>query len=107
MKTQYRELKEDEICRDLFGQFIRRQNVVKCWRRENESWVIKDDPFIDDWSEADYEILITCLKNTAATGGLLYGFFVGNNLKGFASVESALFGNKEKYLDLTDRKSVV
>ena len=37
-------------------------------------------PFIDDWSEADYEILITCLKNTAATGGLLYGFFDGNNL---------------------------
>ena len=101
METQYRELKEDELCRDLFGQFIRRQNVVKCWRRENESWVIKDDPFIDDWSEADYEILIACLKNTAATGGLLYGFFDGNNLKGFASVESALFGNKEKYLDLT------
>ena len=101
METQYRELTENEICRDLFSQFIRRQNVVKCWRREGGKWVIRDDPFIDDWSEADYGILITCLRNTAATGGIVYGFFHDGKLKGFASVESALFGTAGKYLDLT------
>ena len=64
METHYRELTEKEICRGLFRQFIRRQIVVECWRRENEKWVIRDDPFIDDWSESDYEFLVTCLKNT-------------------------------------------
>lgn len=101
METQYRKLHENEICRDLFGQFIRRQNVEKCWRKEAGKWVIKDAPFIDDWSESDYKILITCLKNTAATDGLVYGFFCNGQLKGFVSVESTLFGAKEKYLDLT------
>lgn len=101
MKTQYRELTENEICRDLFSQFIRRQEVVKCWRRVDGEWVIKDDPFIDDWSEADYGILITCLKNTAATGGFVYGFFCDGKLKGFVSVESDLSGTAGNYLDLT------
>lgn len=101
METQYRKLHENEICRDLFGQFIRRQKVEKCWRKEAGKWVIKDAPFIDDWSESDYKILITCLKNTAATDGLVYGFFCNGQLKGFVSVESTLFGAKEKYLDLT------
>lgn len=101
MEAQYRELTENEICRDLFSHFIRRQKVVKCWRRDGRKWVIKDDPFIDDWSEADYGILIACLKNTAATGGLVYGFFCDGKLKGFASVESALSGTARNYLDLT------
>ena len=30
-----------------------------------------------------------------------FGFFLDNALKGFVSVESSLFGNTEKYLDLT------
>ena len=101
MKIQYRELNENEICRNLFQQFIRRQNVVKCWRREGGQWLIKDAPFIDDWSEADYQVLITCLKNTIATGGFVYGAFCGGVLKGFASVEAALFGSNGEYLDLT------
>lgn len=101
METHYRELTEKEICRDLFRQFIRRQIVVECWRRENGNWVIRDDPFIDDWSESDYEFLVACLKNTIATGGFVYGFFCDGILKGFISVESALFGTVEKYLDLT------
>ncbi len=99
--TQYRTLKEEEICRELFSSFRRRQVVTKCWRRENGAWVIRDDPFVDDWSEADYETLVSCLKNTAATGGVVLAAFVDGALKGFASVEGALFGGENRYLDLT------
>ncbi len=101
MVMQYRKLSVDEICRELFGQFIRRQDVRKCWRKEEGMWVIRDAPFIDDWSEADYRILIACLKNTVRTGGLVYAAFYGDALKGFVSVESDLFGRDEEYLDLT------
>ena len=64
MMIQYRELCEDEIDRELFRGFIRRQNVTKCWRKQEGEWMIKDDPFIDDWSEKDYQTLIVCLKHT-------------------------------------------
>ena len=54
---RYRCLHEDEICRELFKDFIRHQRVTKCWRKEEEAWVIRDVPFIDDWSEEDYQFL--------------------------------------------------
>ncbi len=98
---QYRNINADELCRDLFRDFIRHQNVTKCWRRENGEWVIRDDPFIDDWSEADYQILVSCLQNTIATGGFVYAAFEEQRLKGFISVESALFGGEQRYLDLS------
>lgn len=101
MNIHYRELNENEICRDLFRQFIRRQNVVKCWRKEDNQWKIKDAPFVDDWSEEDYQFLVACLKNTLAAGGMVYGAFCGDALKGFVSVESTFFGSQEEYLDLT------
>lgn len=97
----YRNLNADEICRELFNGFIRHQNVTKCWRRENNEWVIREAPFVDDWTEADYQILISCLKHTVTTGGLVYAAFYNEALKGFVSVESVLFGGAQKYLDLS------
>ena len=72
MEIIYKNLQENEISRELFRHFVRHQTVVKCRRKENGKWIIKDDPFIDDWSEADYKFLVSCLRNTAATGGLVY-----------------------------------
>ncbi|MDE6853331.1 MAG: GNAT family N-acetyltransferase [Lachnospiraceae bacterium] len=98
---EYRTLHADELCRDLFQDFIRHQNVTKCWRKENNKWIIKNAPFVDDWTEADYRTLIACLQNTIATGGFVYAAFDQEKLKGFVSVESDLFGGEQKYLDLS------
>lgn len=98
---EYRNLYAGELCRELFKNFIRHQNVTKCWRRENGKWVIRDDPFVDDWSETDYQTLLSCLRNTLATGGFVHAAFDHGALKGFVSVESTLFGGGQKYLDLS------
>lgn len=98
---QYRELSEKEIDRDLFRPFIRHQEVTKCWRKVEGEWVIRDAPFVDDWSEEDYRTLVSCLRNTAATGGLVYAAFCGGALKGFVSVEPGLFGVRQDYMDLS------
>lgn len=92
-------MNENEICKELFNGFIRHQVVTKCYRREKDKWVIKDDPFIDDWSESEYKILVDCLKNTVRTGGLVCGAFLNGVLKGFVSVESELWC--DEYLDLS------
>ena len=99
--VQYRVLYVDEICQELFKDFIRRQIVTKCWRKENGVWAIKDSPFIDDWTEKDYQILISCLKNTILSNGFVYAAFYNGVLKGFVSVEAGLSGGKQKYLDLS------
>lgn len=101
MMITYKSVQENEINRDLFLHFIRHQTVIKCWRKENGKWDIKDAPFIDDWSEADYMTLVSCLKSTIRTGGFVYGAFFGGVLKGFVSVEPKPFGGEHRYLDLS------
>lgn len=98
---EYRELKEDEIETGLFSAFRRRQVVSDCWRRENGKWVIRPDPFVDDWSREDYRFLVECLKNTVRTGGVVIGAFLQGCLKGFASVEAERIGKAGQYADLT------
>ena len=95
----YRKPEIHEIDRSLFRGFTRRQVVTDCLRREGDKWVIKSDPFIDDWSEEDYAFLVTCLKNTLSSGGFVYGAFEQNVLKGFVSVEPQLMAGG--YLDLS------
>lgn len=98
---QYRRIGEREMDRRLFDGFIRHQTVTDCWRRENGAWIIRPDPFIDDWTEEDYQKLIECLKNTLNTGGFVFGAFKEGVLKGFVSVEAEVFGGEQGYLDLS------
>lgn len=93
---KYMILKEEEIDRKLFCGFIRHQVVDQCLRRENNKWVVRSDPFVDDWTEEDYQTLIGCLRNTAHMDGFVYGAFLNDVLKGFVSVERGFFcGEKE------------
>lgn len=98
---QYRTLCAEEICPELFHDFTRHQVVTKYLRRENDEWIVKNDPFIDDWTEKDYKVLVSCLKNTVFSGGLVYAAFYEGKLKGFVSVEPELFGGEHHYLDLS------
>ncbi len=100
-QISYRCLGEEEICPEVFSHFIRHQVVTKCWRREEGQWVIRDAPFIDDWGEREYQVLTSCLKHTAASGGFVCGAFYRGMLKGFVSVEPELFGGEQRYLDLS------
>lgn len=101
-QMKYRKIKEAELKRELFFDFHRRQTVVKCWRRERGEWVIRDAPFIDDWTDQDYVFLVACLKRTLQTGGVVFGAFdAQDRLKGFTSVEGKRFGSRREYLDLT------
>ncbi len=98
---QYRELSEEELCPRLFHKFIRHQKVTMCWRKVKGKWVITEDPFIDDWGEREYEYLVKCLKHTVAVGGVVFGAFQDQVLKGFASVEAEPFGKRGNYRDLS------
>lgn len=61
--VKYKIINKDELCVELFNDFIRHQVVTKCWWKENSKWKIKDVPFIDDWTKDDYKILVSSLEN--------------------------------------------
>ena len=99
--VQYRQLKSEELSAELFNGFNRHQIVTDCYRRENGRWVVRSAPFTDDWSEADYQYLRECLRETLNGGGAVFGAFSDGMLKGFASVEGKPMGSRKQYLDLT------
>ena len=96
-----RKILYDQITVDLFSDFHRHQQVTKCWRKIDGQWIIIDNPFVEEWTDENYQYLVKCLKNTLATGGMVYGAFENEKLKGFASVESELFGSRKQYLELS------
>lgn len=98
---RYRVLEAEEIDRGLFGGFIRRQKVTECWRRDRDGWHIQQAPFIDDWTEEEYQTLVAGLKRTVQTGGFVYAALCDGVLKGFVCVEPLLFGGSQRYLDLS------
>ncbi|MGN1027809.1 MAG: GNAT family N-acetyltransferase [Faecousia sp.] len=96
-----REITMDEINLGLFSDFNRYQEVTQCWRKRDGKWIVIDNPFIEDWTQADYAYLVGCLRNTAAAGGVVYGAFENGKLKGFSSVEPVFFGCCGQYLELS------
>ncbi|AFS77540.1 acetyltransferase, GNAT family [Gottschalkia acidurici 9a] len=98
----YKELKISEINLQLFADFNRYQDVKKCWRKENNEWILKDISFTEQWDLPEYDHLIKCLHSTIKTGGVVFGAFYADILVGFASIENQLFGSKSKYLQLSN-----
>lgn len=101
MEIIYRRLTLDEIEPPLFQSFRRYQKVSRCWRKENGKWILKDNPFIEEWGKKEYLFLIKCLKHTVASGGAVFGAFSEGSLVGFSSLESERFGSEGEYLQLS------
>jgi len=95
------ELKIEELSPELFSSFNRYQKVTKCWRKNQDSWILKDISFTEDWGVAEYIYLVECLRNTLKTGGAVFGAFESGVLIGFASLENEFLGSRWKYLQLS------
>ena len=96
-----RQITAGELEITLFSDFHRHQQVSQCWRKVNNEWIVIDHPFTEDWGEEEYRLLVSCLQNTIAAGGVVYGAFLEGKLKGFASVENIFFGSGGQYLELS------
>ena len=97
----YQVLTEKEIQEDLFRDFQRRQEVTRRLEKTAEGWTVREDRFVEDWGPEEYQILVRCLRHTAASGGLVLGAFSERKLKGFVSVEGAPAGSRGQYLELS------
>ena len=97
----YKTLAANDIDLSMFAFFDRTQNVTKSWRKINGEWLIIDSPFVDNWSENRYREEVQYLKNLINSNGYVAGAFYKGQLKGFTSVNPAIFGIDAKYMDLS------
>ena len=100
--VEYKTLHVNEISLDLFRHFQRHQIVAKCWRKIDGIWCIKDIAFTEEWGKEIYALLVSELKETLSSGGMVSGAYFLKQLKGFVSVEADLFGRNKEYLDLSN-----
>ena len=100
--VEYKTLHVNEISLDLFRHFQRHQIVAKCWRKIDGIWCIKDIAFTEEWGKENYALLVSELKETLSSGGMVSGAYFLKQLKGFVSVEADLFGRNKEYLDLSN-----
>lgn len=99
---EYKELTMDDVDLTLFDYFDRTQEVTKCWRKIDGTWIIKDVPFVDNWSFEEYQEGILYLKKIIQLKGYVVAAFSNGQLKGFASVDPTIFGTHAKYMDLSN-----
>ena len=99
--VKYRELKQEDISLEAFEGFDRHQEVKKCWRKIEGTWVLKDIAFVEEWGSEEYAFLVKCLIRTVNEGGTVWGAFHEERLCGFASLENQSFGSRGQYLQLS------
>ena len=99
--VEYRKIEPAELTPALLAGFARHQEVKRCWRKEDGTWVLRNIAFTEEWDAADYAHLLECLRGTLAAGGSLTGAFEAGRLVGFASVEAKRFGRERQYCQLS------
>jgi len=98
-----KELTLNDLSTNLLQCFNRYQQVKRCWRMENNVWVLKDIHFIEQWDEnLKKEVVAVDLTECLNSGGFVWGIFNDNNkLIAFASLFSNFFGSQNQYLQLS------
>jgi len=98
-----KELTLDDLYPDLLQHFNRYQEVKRCVRMENDKWVLKNVPFLEQWDETlKREIVHVDFTNCLNSGGIVWGVFnEKDEMIAFACLLSKFFGSENQYLQLT------
>ena len=95
-----KELNLNDINKALLDSFSRYQKVERCWRKDDGKWVLKDNPYIEDWNNEEKQQIINGLYLCRQQGGIVLGAFFNNRLIGFSSIGNTIFGEFKQYIEL-------
>lgn len=95
-----KELNLNDINKALLDNFSRYQKVERCWTKDNGKWVLKGNPYVEDWDNEKKQQIINELYMCKKQAGIVLGAFYNNKLIGFSSVGTTLFGIYKQYLEL-------
>ena len=92
----------DDLYPDLLSYFIRNQEIKRCWRKENDEWVLKEISYVENWdTDLLKEIVAVDLTNCLKSGAFVWGVFDGSdNMIAWATLLSNFFGSSNQYLEL-------
>lgn len=97
---EYKELKINDINNNILNYYNRYQEVKKCYRYEDEKWIIRDVEYIEDWDKNKIECIIKGFLEIINDGGCVFGAYKNNKLIGFAALINKKFGSRNQYIQL-------
>jgi len=96
------ELSLKDLHPELLQNFNRYQKVTRCWRFENDTWMLKNIPFTEHWNDdLKREIVAVDFTNCIKSGGTVWGAFKDSRLIAFACLLTNFFGSTSQYLQLS------
>ena len=98
--VEVKELSFNDINTTLLDSFSRYQKIERCWRKDDGKWVLKNNPYIEDWNNEKRQQIINGLHICKQQGGIVLGAFYDNKLIGFSSIGSTMFGEVKQYIEL-------
>ncbi len=96
----YQKLCKNHLHDEVLDKFNRYQKVSRCWRKQNDEWVLIDHPYIEDWDLEKKRNIVSELVNCVNNNGVVYGAIIDNTLIGFSCISADFFGKNNEYLEL-------
>lgn len=82
--------------------FVRRQEVSRCWRRINDKYTLTPVHYIEDWDSNELHTITEKILNEINNGSLAYAAIFCGDIVGFALLENKLFGSRKQYVNLAE-----
>ena len=99
-KITIKKLGAEDCVPENFSKFNRYQEIKRCWRKENEKWLLKDIAFTQQWNNEQKAEKVDGLLRCIQQGGVVIGAFADNSIIGFSSILYGLFGSDNEYIQL-------
>lgn len=98
----FTQLTADNFSINSLDNFVRRQNVKKCWRKAGNDYVLLPVAYTEEWSLSECREFAKKILYQVSLGSIAYGAIENNRIVGFALVTNKRFGSKNQYVDLAE-----
>ena len=86
---------------EMLLPFRHNQRITRKWIRWGERWILTESQDIRQWSDEKKIWITEYMKEQIHGGGCVICAFDGDTVIGFSSADGILFGDGEKYANLT------
>lgn len=99
-RIELRRLTTGDLDEHALKDFDRHQVTKRVRYIGPDGFAVKDDGFVDDWSDEKKARVVGELVDCIDSGGAVFGAFEGSSLVGFANVLAERFGSDAQYLEM-------
>ncbi len=100
IKITIQKLKESNFNYCSLDDFMLKQSVSECWRKNGDVYKLTKVNYTEDWDLNKRRSIARQIAELIKNDGAAFGAFCRNKIIGFALIDPLFFGSAKQYLDL-------